>query len=526
MHATLFAAAIGPKFLAMKRSLFATDRLRWKPLQVVGLGVAILVGMGTGRMAAAETNQLDSNESLFTVMAALHAAGYDADMQSPNNNPLRALLVANLKSKNLTTGPEIRDWLQRRRLGPEGLELTRFISFALSVSGPPNFNYKYPAHELPPDVIPLEGFEMVLTRFYKEAGIAELYKQAQPAVERELERLQPDILNELGQSNAYLRNPTSGFLGRRLQILVELIAPPNHVQTRAYKDDFYLVLSPTPDVPRDYIRYAYLQYLLDPLVFKYKAKLDAKRSLIDLAQAAPALDDHYKEDFGLLATASLIKAVEARMDKAKGAAHVDQALREGFVLAPYFFEALGKYEQQEVSMKLYYPEMIDQIDLKKEDKRLASVDFVKEKPTKKIRVVAAEEKLQLTGVFKTLEQGEELYGQQKFDAARDAFLKALQETDEKPLHAKSYYGLARTALRQRNPELADQLFRKVLELNPDGATHTWSLVYLGRLADSQKEREQAETFYRTALTVTGGSETAKKAAQQGLDAPFGTKKEK
>lgn len=474
----------------------------------------------------AEANQLDSNESLFTVMAALHAAGYDAELNSPNNSPLRALLVQNLKSKNLATGPEIRDWLQRRRLGPEGLELTRFISFALSVSGPPNFNYKYPAHELPPDVIPLEGFEMVLTRFYKEAGIAELYKQAQPAVERELERLQPVILEELAKCNAFLRNPTSGFLGRRLQVVVELAAPPNHVQTRAYKDDFYLVLTPSPEVPRDYIRYAYLQYLLDPLTFKYKEKLDAKRSLIDLAQAAPALDDHYKEDFGLLATASLIKAVEARIDKTKGPAHVAQATSEGFILTPYFYEALAEYEKQEVSMKLYYPELIDGIDLKKEDKRLADVQFVREKPRKKVRVVAAEEKLQLSGVFKTLDQGEELYGQQKLDPAKQQFLNALKETDEKPLHAKAYYGLARIALRQRDPELADQLFRKVLELTPDGVTHTWSLVYLGRLADSQKDRDQAVTFYRAALAVQGGSEAARKAAQQGVDAPFGAKKEK
>jgi hypothetical protein len=37
----------------------------------------------------AETGQLDASPSLFTVMAAINAAGYDADLASPNNHPLR-----------------------------------------------------------------------------------------------------------------------------------------------------------------------------------------------------------------------------------------------------------------------------------------------------------------------------------------------------------------------------------------------------------------------------------------------------
>ena len=39
--------------------------------------------------AAAETLQLDSNETLFCVMAAINAAGYDEGLNLPDNNPLR-----------------------------------------------------------------------------------------------------------------------------------------------------------------------------------------------------------------------------------------------------------------------------------------------------------------------------------------------------------------------------------------------------------------------------------------------------
>jgi tetratricopeptide (TPR) repeat protein len=436
--------------------------------------------------------------------------------------------VRNLASRNLTTAGELREWLENRKLGPKRLDLNRFISFALSVDGPPKFNYKFASHEMPPDVVPLAGFERLISRFYAEAQVEELYKQAQPAIERVLASYQPAVVQTLGQVNGYLRNPTSGYAGRRFSIIVELLGPPNQIQTRAYRDDYYLILTPSPELQTDYIRYAYLQYLLDPLSFKFAAKLEKKKPLIDLAQAAPALEEHYKADFSLLTTASLIRAIEARIDRRKSP---DQALREGFILTPYFTEALAKYEAQEASLRLYYPEMIDAIDLKKEDKRLAAVDFLKDRPVKTVTVVAKtgvakEEKVELTGVFKTLEEAETLYRAAKLEPSRDLFLRALQETADQPLHAKAYYGLGRVAARQANLELAEKMFTKVLELSPDPQTKAWTHVYLGNLAERAQEPQQATAQFEAALAVPGATAAARQAAQQALNKLANTPKEK
>ena len=480
--------------------------------------------LGTVVLArAAEPGQLDANLSMFTVMCALHAGGYEAEIDSPNNHPIRAAVVKNLASRQLKTGTEIREWLENRKLGPKNLDLNRFISFALSVQGPPNFGYKFASHEMPPDVVPLAGFERLLSRFYAEAQIEALYKQAQPAIDKMLERYQEPVVQTIGQVNGYLRNPTSGYTGRRFFVYLELLGPPNHIQTRAYKDDYFLVLTPSPEIQTDYIRYAYLQYLLDPLSFKFAANLEKKKPLIDLAQAAPALEEYYKQDFSLLATASLIRAIEARLDKKKDPA---QALREGFILTPYFSEALAKYETQEASMRLYYREMIDAIDLKKEDQRLMTVDFIKERPKRAIRVAPREVKVALTGAVKTLDDGEELYRAAKLEPARAAFLKALQETPDRPLHAKAYYGLARVAARQANLELAEKLFSKVLELNPDPQTKAWSHVYLGNLAERAQEPEHAIQQFQAALAVPGATAAAQQAAQQALNKLSNSPKEK
>ncbi len=80
--------------------------------------------------------------------------------------------------------------------------------------------------------------------------------------------------------------------------------------------------------------------------------------------------------------------------------------------------------------------------------------------------------------------------------------------------------MGRIALAERNPERADQLFRKVLELEPDASTLSWTLLYLGKLADSQGEAIPAKEFYRRALAVAGLPEQVKREAERGSQGAF------
>jgi len=135
-------------------------------------------------------------------------------------------------------------------------------------------------------------------------------------------------------------------------------------------------VTPSPE-PRVFdIRHGYLHYLLDPMSTRYQEILGRKKSLVDHALRAQVLNDAYKDDFLLLVTESLIKVVESRLDHKPAA--VQEALKEGLILAPYFGEALPVYEKQESTMTLYYKEMIQAIDVVKEDKRLTSVEFAKQ----------------------------------------------------------------------------------------------------------------------------------------------------
>lgn len=473
--------------------------------------------------AHAQQGQLDGNPSLFTVLAAINAAGYDTDIDSAANSPLRQQVRDYLARRNIASLPELKRFFAAHKQKNSNAELSQYVSFALSVEGPPDFNWRFKENELPPDVVPLWDLQQLLPKFYSEAGIEDLWKKVQPAYDQAIASYQMPVTQAVMEANAYLRNPTSGYLGRRFQIYVDLLGAPNQVFTKSFRDDYFVVLTPSPESQVDEIRHAYLHYLLDPLSFKFAGALFKKRGLIDYAQAAPALESYYKEDLSLLMTECLIKAVEARLARggpAKQQAIIDQALVEGFVAAPALFELLPAYEKQDLAMRLYYPDLFSAIDLRKEERRLAAVHFAEQRAVKTVKVSPAERKLELTPGQKILEDAQALYGQRKLDEAREAYRKVLENGDEKALHARAYYGLARIAALQRDPELSEQLFRKTLESSPDPETRAWSLIYIARLADAQGQRERAVESYRSVLEVTGLPEAAREAAEKGLKESF------
>src|SRR5437660_2675744 len=185
---------------------------------------------------------------------------------------------------------------------------------------------------------------------------------------------------------------------------------------------------------------------------KYADLLAKKRGLIDYAQNAP-LPELYKADFQLLAAKSMIRAIESRLSKGNRQEMVDQALREGYVLTPHFAEQLAVFEQKQESMRMYFPEMVKSIDLKKEERRLEHVQFAAEARVRKAKLAPVAPPPPLSTAQKTLEEAENLYQDHEYDKAGLAYHRVLRETDEKPLHASSYYGLARIAALRKDPEL-------------------------------------------------------------------------
>lgn len=478
-------------------------------LLLAGTSVKVCAAPGSGE------SQFGVSRTLFATLASINAAGYDAGIDSPLNDHyrVRTQIRQILASRQIGCLPELRAFYKEHRKPTGAGDLGQYISFALVAGDPPKF--ALPA-EVPPDVEPLRGFSELLARFYTEAGVADLWNRAQPAYTAAMAEYQEPVINTLFEANGYLRNP-SGYLGRRFQIYLDLLGEPNQAQVRNYRDDSFIVITPTTAPVVDEIRDAYLAYLLDPLSFKYRKTITDKKALQKFAEEAPALDLAYKDDFSLLVTKCLIKAIDSRLmhgEPGKRAAFIDQAMREGFILTAALADLLPAYEKQPDAFRLYYPDLIAAVDVKKEEKRLRTVQYVQSVAP---RVIAPPAEMQVSPAEASLEAAEGLYEQHAYEDAQRTFKKVFEQTADKSLQGRAYYGLARIAVHENRRSEAVELFEHTAANNPNPAITAWAHVYLGRLALAEGKPEKAGDQFKLALATQGISAMAREAAEKGLE---------
>lgn len=468
-------------------------------------------------------NQFGASINLFTTMAAINAAGYDSGMDSTANYPIRQQIRDEIAKRHPAIVAELKRFYVEHRKGTDSATLSQYISFALQAGGPPDF--KLSSGELPLDVESLLGFSDLVARFYKEANIPELWARSQSAYLAAIQSYQEPVVNAFLEANAYLRNPTDGNQGRRFQIYISLLAAPGVVQVRNYEANYFVVLTPAREPMTDEVREAYLSYLLDPLSLRFSKVLDTKKELQRYAERAPALDEAYKIEFSLLVTKSLIKAVESRLmhGSDKRQAFVDQSMREGYILTAAFAELLPIYEKQPSAMRLYYPDLVNAIDVNKERKRLRSVQFA-EAPPKPVQAPPPTPQ-QSNEALHSLQQAQSLAAQHDVVNAKKLFQKSLEQTSDKRMQSEAYFGLAQAAVQERQAEQATSLFQKVIDLNADPGIVAWSHVYLGRLAMLRDESGQATEQFKKALAIDGAPDKAKEAAQNDLAKLSGEKEE-
>ena len=438
-------------------------------------------------------------------------------MDSPLNEhyKIRTQIRDALASRKIGCLAELKTFYKEHKKASDTADLSQYISFALVAGDAPDF--KLPDGAVPPDVEPLRGFSDLLARFYKEANLEELWNRSQGAYAAAMSEYQDPVINTLFEANGYLRNP-SGYLGRRFQIYLDLLAAPDQIQVRSYRDDYYVVITPTSTPVVDEVRDAYLAYLLDPLSFKYSEVIKEKKALQKYAEEAPALDLAYKDDFSLLVTKSLIKGIDSRLMHSGPEGRqvfVNEAMREGFILAAAFAELLPAYEKQQEAFRLYYPDLVSAVDVHKEEKRLKRVEFAQSVPA---RVIAPPAKMQIEPAEESLAAAEGLYEQHDLENARKFFRKVYEQTSEKKFQGRADYGLALIDLQEKRWDEALDLFQRTVDANPNPALTAWSHYYLGQLQLKAGDAGKATAQFKLALATEGGTAKLHEAAEKALEA--------
>lgn len=460
---------------------------------------------------------LEANEPLFAILAARLAAGFDQADAEPGR-AVREELRSALALKNPEVLPDLRKFFEARQIADDpAADLGQYISLALLLEAPPEFRPRIPEKSLPPDTRRLVELIPLLQKFYRQADLLELWARFQPHHQQEIARYSDPVRRLIERSDAYLGFPGGAYLGRTYTIWLSLLGAPEQVHARIYGTDYSLVITPSREPRLNEIRHQYLHFLLDPLAVRYGAEMNRKADLRVVIRTAPQLSSDFKEDFPLFVTECLIRAAELRMDKRpkeESEKAVDELNAAGFVLVPYFFTALANYEKQEAGLGVVFREMVEKIDTSAEMDRLKGFEFAPKPQTAASPALPA-----LSEEERRLIEAENFIAEGKYAEARAVFQAVLEGLN--PQSERALFGLAIVASNTRKPDTAERYFRRTLEVARDLRIVSWAHIYLGRIYDLKGRREQALDEYRIASLTAGSFPDALRAAQDGLQRPFG-----
>ena len=474
---------------------------------------------------------VDTSEPMFTTMCALLASGFEADISAENWRPLRAQLRDRMQHQQGPAVDAIREYYKQHDSADPGAALSRYLWFGLVAGPAPDFKPTMRREDLPPEVLALEGFSELLSKYYQEQNIHQLWRQMQPAYNSEIERMHEAVSQIVFVASGYLRAMARSSDQRAFTIIVEPLV--GHItNVRNFGDHYAIVLSGADDIPVDVVRHAYLHFMLDPLPLRYSHVVAVKRPLFEKAASAPRLAPDLKDDFPSYFAECMVRAVELklkRMSPGERDAALERNDSDGYVLVRPLFGALPKFEGAEPSMELFFPDLVRSIDVATELKRVSTLQFAfadRQRNASDLNTeeVARRRAAAMPGTvpndadaIAALTEGERRIAEKNARAAEASFQRVVAKYPDQP---RAWYGLGLVALLDHDGRRAKEVFGRLTTgehaATSDPMVLAWSHIFLARIYDGEGQPRQAEAEYQAALTVQGSPEQARQAAQKGL----------
>ena len=482
--------------------------------------------------AAPVTNiTMDGNEAMFATMCALYASGFESDVSADNWSGFRAQMRDSLRKQQGSAVDAVREFYKHHQSTDPGEMLSRYVWFGIVAGPAPRFQPILRRDELPPEVLTLEGFSEILSNYYTEQRIGQLWRQVQSVYNQEIERLHEPISQIVLVANAYLRELSDPSQPRTFSIIVEpLVGRITNV--RNFGDHYSIVLSGSQDVPTDVVRHAYLHFLLDPLPLMYQHVVAVKRPVYESSAKAPRLAPDLKDDLPSWFAECTVRAVELKLRKLSPSER-EAALANndsfGYTMVRPIFQGLSTFEKNEPSMKNYFPDLVRGIDGKAELVRVSGLTFAPapspgEQPAQLSGEDIARKRPQAATTLPNdqdtiaqLTAGERFIADRNPRAAEAAFKAVLAKY---PDQVRAWYGLGLVALLDHDAAHAKEVFGRLTSgdhaASEDPMVLAWSHVFLARVLDEEGQLEQSKSEYQAALAVQGAPVKAQQAAQKEL----------
>ncbi len=458
----------------------------------------------------------------------MNACGYDVDQ---NISDAQRINVRVEVQRNLRNSEEAQaaltsmcEWyLAHKGKDPEH-DLSKFVSLALYMQGPPHFLPKVKDDDMPPDAAPITGFGALLERFYDKAALHSIWEAHRSDYAALVARYHVPLQKMVFDTDIYLKLQSGGYLGRTFTVLLDFMGDPNEANARNYGADYYVVVFPSPDpssvdpLKMPQIRHTYLHYLLDPMAEKHFTAIKRLEPLLQSVKQAP-LEENFKKDISLLVTECMVRAIEIRTSGTKQTAEamrlqaVDDAQKQGYILTKYFYSAIVTFEKDPAGLRTAYGDILYALDIKQQQKAASEIQYAHNTAPELVQLSRLEDRRMLVTAEKRLVAGDPKGAQELAQQALDKKI-----GDE----GRALFILAQVAVANKNPDGATENFHKAIQATKDPKVVAWSHVYLGRMLDMKDppEREAALNEYRAALSAGADLPEAKAAAERGLQAAY------
>lgn len=285
---------------------------------------------------------IEPDKRLIVVMAALEAAGFDAN---PGKEPslFRKQLRSDFKTVDEDLKKRMKVFFDRNnktynRLTPAE-QAAPYISLAYSLTPVPELADPPRSTDLPSELLEVLDFAPLVREFYRRSGIdlkmTEYYRSYQAVGDEfkpSAKTMASDILGYLHTKPqlVYLDKVTTQTKNkgqtlsktefrereRRFFIVPDLLSVSSTINFRNTGDDYYAIVPPNTDLTSSEVRRAYLQFVLDPLVLRNGKDISPHREGIrELLLEREKAGVEVSRDVFLAITRSLVAAVDAKEEE-------------------------------------------------------------------------------------------------------------------------------------------------------------------------------------------------------------------
>jgi len=460
--------------------------------------------------------------TLFTVMAAVNAAGFDFELPDKKMSPVRQAVRADLDGLSEGLKRKLKEFYLSHHTSDDPTAQSAYTSLALLIEGPPEFEIKDDLPAVPAEARVVMSFERLLPAFYQEAEISRLWMKYADEYARVLEAYRPVAEAVIRRTLEYFRVPERVVLDSKIILMPDLLNFNDVVNARNQERSYYIVVGPAEDPESNFIQveHEYLHFLIDPLITKNGGVILKKRELLELAHRQPGLRSDFKDRFLLIVGESMVESVQARLHPPSDVERRRVELfRRGLIFTPYFDRSLERFEEQtEATFPSYLTKILEDLSDSEIQEDAELID------KSEGEILALEQELLQEAEKQALEREEAVKRRELLTEAGHLMSGGKYSEAEKllqrlltlePDNGNAYFYLGQIAGQRQQHEVAFSNYEKAQTLpKTEDWVKAWSLVRMGRYLAHQGQCAEARRAFEKVLGMEGD---LKGASEDALD---------